>query len=199
MSIKTALTLMIAASMALGVGACKKNDPEPVAAPESSGNTIGTPAPSAAPPPAATGQVASYPNQVNMGSLTRQTLQPFTVKQAADNSSATIGHVSVGTWINIKASYSNWFLVEFPTGVGQLSPGWIELRGGVSDPRLNQNTTPAPLTVDAGVAAVPAVPAGPVPAVPTVAVPAVPAAPAAVDAGVVKPGRPALGLKPRGK
>jgi len=188
MSIKTTLTLMMAASLALGVGACKKKDAPDTTAPDTSGNTIGTPAPTTTEPPA-TGEVASYPNQVKMGSLTRQTLQPFTVKQAADNSSATIGHVSVGTWINIKASYSNWFLVEFPTGVGQLSPGWIELRGGVSDPRLNQAQSPAPLTVDAGVAAVP------VP-VPVVVDAGTAVKPATVDAGV-RPGRPSIIIKPR--
>lgn len=142
MSIKTTLIGMIVASLALNIAACKKNDATENAAPDTSGNTIGTPAPTTT--GLAVGEVASYPTQVNMGSTTRQTLQAFTVKQAADGNSATIGHVSVGTWINIKASYSNWYLIEFPTGVGQLSPGWIELRGGVSDPRLNQNTTATP-------------------------------------------------------
>ncbi len=186
MSIKTTLMVMMAASLALNIAACKKNDATENAAPDNSGNTIGTPTPTPGAP--AAGEVASYPTQVNMGSTTRQTLQAFTVKQAADNTSATIGRVSVGTWINIKASYSNWFLIEFPTGVGQLSPGWIELRGGVSDPRLNQNTTPAPTptvvpptVVDAGAPA-PVVDAG---------------APApVVDAGAVRP-RPGIVIKPR--
>ena len=186
MSIKTTLMVMIAASLALNIAACKKNDATENASPDNSGNTIGTPTPTPAAP--AAGEVASYPTQVNMGSTTRQTLQAFTVKQAADNTSATIGRVSVGTWINIKASYSNWFLIEFPTGVGQLSPGWIELRGGVSDPRLNQNTTPAPTptvvpptVVDAGAPA-PVVDAGAL-------------APVA-DAGAVRP-RPGIIIKPR--
>jgi hypothetical protein len=164
MSIKTTLTLMMVASLAINVVACKKADPAGTA-PDSSGATIGTPPVAAAPAP---GDVTSYPGQVNMGSITRQTLQSFTVKQSADNNSATIGHVSVGTWINIKASYSNWFLIEFPTGVGQLSPGWIELRGGVSDPRLGTSpaptttatTTAPPVVVDAGAPPPPAVDAG---------------------------------------
>jgi hypothetical protein len=182
MSTKTTLMVMMAAALALNVAACKKNDPDANAGPDSSGNTIGTPAPNAAAP--AAGEVASYPTQVNMGSTTRQTLQQFTVKQAADSTSATIGHVSVGTWINIKASYSNWFLIEFPTGVGQLSPGWIELRGGVSDPRLNQGPPPAATpTVTAPATVVP----------PTVVVDA--GAPAVVDAGVRS--RPGIVIKPR--
>lgn len=179
MSIKTTLMVMMAASLAVNVAACKKNDPTANAGPDNSGATIGTPAPNAAP---AAGEVSSYPTQVNMGSITRQTLQSFTVKQAADNNAATIGHVSVGTWINIKASYSNWFLIEFPTGVGQLSPGWIELRGGVSDPRLNQQPTPTPTTTTTTV----------VP--PTVVVDAGAPPPAAVDAGRLRPG---IVIKPR--
>src|SRR4051812_22656266 len=101
MSIKTTLTLMMVASLAINVAACKKSDPTGGAAPDNSG-AVGTPPAADAP---AAGAVASYPNQVNMGSITRQTLQSFTVKSAADNNAATIGHVSVGTWINIKASY----------------------------------------------------------------------------------------------
>ena len=177
MSIKTTLTLLMAALLAINVAACKKSDPTDGSAPENSG-ALGTPPAPAAP---AAGAVATYPNQVNMGSITRQTLQSFTVKSAADNTAATIGHVSVGTWINIKASYSNWFMIEFPTGVGQLSPGWIELRGGVSDPRLNQTPTPTTTTVVPPVVAVVVVDAGAPP-------------PAPVDAG---PRRPGIIIKPR--
>jgi hypothetical protein len=181
MSTKTTLMVMMAAALALNVAACKKNDPSSNAGPDNSGSTIGTPTPTGAAP--AAGDVASYPTQVNMGSITRQTLQSFTVKQAADSTSATIGHVSVGTWINIKASYSNWFLVEFPTGVGQLSPGWIELRGGVSDPRLNQTPPAATPTVTAPATVVvpPVVDAG---------------APPVVDAGGIRT-RPGIVIKPR--
>ncbi len=190
MSTKTTLMVMMAAALALNVAACKKNDPTENANPDSSGDTIGTPAPNAAAP--AAGEVASYPTQVNMGSTTRQTLQQFTVKQAADSTSATIGHVSVGTWINIKASYSNWFLIEFPTGVGQLSPGWIELRGGVSDPRLNQNATPKP-TVTAPATVVPpvVVDAGTPPVVVDAGAP-----PPVADAGTIRT-RPGIVIKPR--
>ncbi len=190
MSTKTTFMVMMAAALALNVAACKKSDADANASPDNSGNTIGTPAPNGAAP--AAGEVASYPTQVNMGSTTRQTLQQFTVKQAADSTSATIGHVSVGTWINIKASYSNWFLIEFPTGVGQLSPGWIELRGGVSDPRLNQAPAATP-TVTAPATVVPptVVDAG---TTPPVVVDAGAPAPA-VDGGV-RP-RPGIVIKPR--
>lgn len=189
MSIKTTLMVMMATSLAINVAACKKPDPTADANPDSSGATIGTPPSAAAPAP---GAVASYPTQVNMGSTTRQALQSFTVKQAADGNSATIGHVSVGTWINIKASYSNWYLIEFPTGVGQLSPGWIELRGGVSDPRLNQNPTPTPTTIATTVVP-PVVDAGaPAPVVDA-------GAPApVVDAGGGRV-RPGIVIKPRTK
>ena len=180
MSIKTTLTLMMAASLAINVAACKKSDPTAGAAPDNSGGTVGTPPAAEAP---AAGAVATYPNQVNMGSITRQTLQSFTVKAAADNNAATIGHVSVGTWINIKASYSNWFMIEFPTGVGQLSPGWIELRGGVSDPRLNQAPAASAATIATVTPPVVVVDAGTTPVV-------------VVDAGSA-PRRPGIVIKPR--
>lgn len=61
-----------------------------------------------------------------------------------------------GTLINLKGSHGNWMLIEWPSGVGQLSPGWIELRA--NDSRVAE-ATPAPTTtttavVDAGTAPV---------------------------------------------
>lgn len=142
MTIKTTLPAMMALSLLLCAG-CKKDEPAPSPNTDQSSNTIGAPSATAS---AAAGAVASYPDMVPQ-SGTKQLLQPFTVYQAADTSSAVLSHVSVGQWINLKGSHGNWMLIEWPSGVGQMSPGWIELRGGVNDNRLSQ--TP-PAAVDAG-------------------------------------------------
>lgn len=146
MTIKTSLAAMMAVSLLLGAG-CKKNEPTDVTNPDqnqSGGNAIGATPDAAAPP--SSSAVATYPDMV-VQSGTKQLLQPFTVYQAADTSSPVLSHVSVGQWINLKGSHGNWMLIEWPSGVGQMSPGWIELRGGVNDTRLSQ--TP-PAAVDAG-------------------------------------------------
>jgi hypothetical protein len=139
MTIKTTLTVLLAASL-LCAGCGKKDGGTAPAGtdqgatpPASAANTPTTPA---------AGEVASYPGQVQQGGTVRL-LQPFTVHQAADINSPTLTHVGVGQWINLKASYSNWMLIEWPSGVGQMSPGWIELRG-ISDPRVQVSATPPP-------------------------------------------------------
>ena len=66
-------------------------------------------------------------------------LQPFTVHQAADAASPVLSTRRHGDERpDLKGSFSNWMLIEYPSGVGQLSPGWIELRS-VNDPRVTQD------------------------------------------------------------
>lgn len=176
MTIKTTLPVMMAISLVLVAG-CKKDEPAPSAGPDQSGATAIGAAPTAS---AAAGAVATYPDMVTQ-SGTKQLLQPFTVYQAADTASPVLAHVSVGQWINLKGSHANWMLIDWPSGVGQMSPGWIELRGGASDSRLAQSppVPTTPVVVDAG-------------------------APAPTDAGtgpiIVQPDagkRPAIIIKPR--
>ncbi len=111
--------------------------------------------PPATPAPGTTGTngTATYPNMTPEGG-TKSTLVPFTVHQAATNDSPVLSHIGVGTWINLKASYSNWMLIEWPSGVGQVSPGWIELR--TNDARVTDHPDAGvPVVPDAGVAVVP--------------------------------------------
>jgi len=138
MSIRFALPVVIAAALALGAG-CKKDEetevaeappPEPTAAPTT---TASAEAPA--------DEVASYPNEVAQGG-TVKLLQSFTVYKAADRSSPVLSRLGVGTLVNLKSSYANWMKIEWPSGVGQLSPGWIELKS-INDSRVAQSTTPA--------------------------------------------------------
>lgn len=149
MTSKTMLTLALAALLSTGAG-CKKD--------EGSASTTDTPPPPPGGDPAnpATGEVASYPNMVPQGG-TKRLLQNFTVYQAADPSSKVLTRLSTGTFINLKGSYGNWMLIDWPSGVGQLSPGWIELRSNdsrVSDaekvPDAGTKPPDAGITPDAG-------------------------------------------------
>lgn len=160
MTIKISLPVMMAVALLVGPG-CKKSDPTPSGAPDQSGTTIGLAQGGVA--PANPNAVATYPDMVPQ-SGTKQLLQPFTVYQAPDTAAAVLTRVSTGQWINLKGSRGNWMLIEWPSGVGQMSPGWIEVRSA-SDSRFSQGqpvnpvpTTPPPLVVDAGAAAPPPTP-----------------------------------------
>jgi hypothetical protein len=93
------------------------------------------PATAAAPAPAPTSSVAAYPDEVPLGTVTVELREEFTVHQAADLTSPVVAHVGKGEYVNCKATHSNWMKIEYPSGPGQLSPGWVDLRN-VMDPRV---------------------------------------------------------------
>lgn len=142
---KTMGLLLVSLSIAAG---CKKDKASETAPATEAAPVAATAEPSAA-PSAAPGEVASYPGMTPESGRTVRLLQPFVVHQAAENSSPTLSKLGVGTLVNLKGSYSNWMLIEWPSGVGQLSPGWIELRS--NDNRVQQVVADAGTTVaDAG-------------------------------------------------
>ena len=92
---------------------------------------------------AAAGGVTTYPTQVVQGGTVRL-VDGFTVHSAADQNSPVLTRLGVGTLINLKASYSNWMMIEYPSAVATMSPGWIQLRDA-TDPRVTSNVAaPAP-------------------------------------------------------
>lgn len=166
----TMVLLMLAAPMVMGP-LCKKEEP--------TANSAETPPPAVPTPEvtdagaAGSGEVASYPTQTPAGGTVRL-LRSFQVYQAADPASKLLGGLAAGTLVDLKASFSNWMLIMWPSGVGQLSPGWIQL------PNINDSS----VTVVQRDAGVPVVDAG---------VPVVDAGVPVVDAGVpvADAGRPA--------
>lgn len=88
---------------------------------------------------AAEGDVVTYPDQVpQSGSYVLR--KSFVVYQAADLNSKELGRLAAKTIINLKATYSNWMLVDWPSGIGELSPGWIQVR--LNDPNLQVSKDP---------------------------------------------------------
>lgn len=130
---------------ATALGGCKKKEEE--AAPASA-----APAPEAAPAapapadsgaaPAEGGEgeddVKHYPTETPMSGTVRVKIN-FNAYKEADLASEKVGTVPAGTLIDLKATYSNWMLVEFPVGVGELGPGWIQLPN-INDARVQQAT-----------------------------------------------------------
>ena len=128
---------------------------------------------------AASDEVKTYPNQIP-ASGTYRLLRNFAVFQEADTNSKRIGGVGEGTIIQLKATLGQYLLIDWPSGPGIMSPGWIQvaLRGNRPDP-----TVVGEVTVDAGVVDAGIVDAGIVDA----GKPVVDAGKPATDGGLVRP------------
>jgi 3-oxoacyl-ACP reductase-like protein len=134
------LTAILLAALVLVAGCKKKHSDDD----DDKAATTATAAPAPPPPPAppatasaapGPGAVAHYPDEVPLGTVTVEVLQDFAVHQAADLTSPILTHIGHGELINLKATHSNWMLLEYPSGVGQMSPGWVDMRN-ISDPRV---------------------------------------------------------------
>ena len=180
-------TLTVSVAMVIGaLMACKKKEEPPPAptpaAPEP------TPAPSASAEPPKTDDVKRYGDKEKDESGTvRVVFANAKVFKEADETTSFIATLSLGTLVNRKARYGNWMLIDWPSGVGELSPGWItskQLDEKIIniDPEKVKNQDAGvvvPATVDA---AVPVVDAS-VPTTPDAAAPVQDAAAPPKDAG----------------
>ena len=113
--------VVVAATLSIGIG-CKgseevtKTDAPPPPPAEQPATTATA---------AASGEVASYPTQVVAGG-TVTTPQNIKVYQAADPASTLLTTLGPGTLVETKARYGDWMLINWPSGVGKLSPGWVQ-------------------------------------------------------------------------
>jgi hypothetical protein len=117
------MSWVVAAACLLAVGCGKKAD--------DSSTDAGSAAASAA-PAGAQNEVATFADMIPQ-SGTRRVLQPLTVRQAPDPNAAVLTRLSVGQLVDLKGSRGAWMMVMWPSGVGQLSPGWVDL--SINDPR----------------------------------------------------------------
>ncbi|MFO0566040.1 MAG: hypothetical protein U0263_10290 [Polyangiaceae bacterium] len=122
----------ITASAALLIGAllaCKKKE-EPAPTPPPEPTPAATPTASAEPPKDDKKDdkkdVTRYGDKEKDESGTVAVVYPNAkIYKEADDSKDHIATLSKGTLVNRKARYGNWMLVDWPSGVGELSPGWI--------------------------------------------------------------------------
>lgn len=191
----------ITASAALLIGAllaCKKKEEPPPPAP--------TPAP--APTPSASAEppkeekkdeVKRYGDKEKDESGTVMVLLPNAkVYKEADDTTPHIATLSKGTLVNRKARYSNWMLVDWPSGVGQLSPGWIVTKH-LDDKVLKidldkvKNQDAGVVVSDAAVATVDAAVATPDASATPEATPDAATTPTTPDAALPEPAKPDAG------
>jgi hypothetical protein len=76
--------------------------------------------------PPAEDEVTRYPDE-QPASGSYYTKKGFTVYKAADEKSKELGKLGTGTLITLEASRGNWLLVKWPSGIGELSLGWIQV------------------------------------------------------------------------
>lgn len=105
--------------------ACKKKEEPPPPAP--------APEPTAAATDAAAEAAEEKKDEVKRygdkeqdeSGTVRVTFQHSKIFKEADETTSHIATLSTGTLVNRKARYGNWMLIDYPSGVGELSPGWI--------------------------------------------------------------------------
>jgi hypothetical protein len=93
------------------------------------------------PEPTVKDEVTHYPDEIPQGGTVRLKVVKK-VYQAADIMSKELGSLAPGTFINLKTSHAEWMLIEWPSGVGELSLGWIQLKR--YDKAAAEEATPPP-------------------------------------------------------
>jgi hypothetical protein len=72
-------------------------------------------------------QVVTYPETIEQ-SGTYRLLRSFVVYRAADATSVRITGLARGTLVNVKGTHRGFLLIDWPSGPGELSPGWVQAR-----------------------------------------------------------------------
>lgn len=155
---KTSTILLAACGLLVALPACKKKEkdddsadtavaaapaapapaPAPVPAPAPAPvdpNAAAQPAPGTAPAAHTGKEVKRYPNETPVGNATVRAVVPFNVYREADLQSEKLAGIAQGTFVNVKSTYQNWILVDYPSGVGEMSPGWAPIPN-IHDRRL---------------------------------------------------------------
>lgn len=140
LSFVVAVTLAFSAACQSSEEAPKADTPPPPPADPAAATTAA---------PAAAGEVASYANMVaQSGTVTTQ--QNIKVYQAADPNSTLLTTLGPGTLVERKGSYGDWVLINWPSGVSKLSPGWVQatylgsMTKIITDAGAPDSGTPAP-------------------------------------------------------
>src|SRR5262245_10146503 len=131
-------TTALALSLVVGaLLACKKKEEPPPAETAAAPPPAPAPTASAEPAPAYNQDVKRYGDKEVPDSGTVRVLAVNTrVFKEADLTGEVLTTLNRGTLVNRKARFSNFMLVDYPSGVGELSPGWV-LVAQIEDKVLN--------------------------------------------------------------
>jgi len=132
MVIKNRLAALLAALVATSVATvsvtgCNKKEEETAVEPEPEPEEEPAEEPAEAPAEDSGGVKTDYEGMTPAGGTFRL-LRQFNVHAEADPSSKKLTRLASGTLVNFKNFYHDWILVEWPSGPGELSPGWIQTK-----------------------------------------------------------------------
>lgn len=94
--------------------------------------------------------IKDCPGQQKVGG-TRKVLRPLSVYETTDTTSRRITGLAPGTLVNLKFQCGNWIMVEYPSGVGQMSPGWVNVAIRSNQWKVEDEDDDETPEVDAGV------------------------------------------------
>ena len=132
MVIKNRLAALLAALVATSVATvsvtgCNKKEEETEVEPEPEPEE--EPQEEVAEAPAEdSGEVKTDYDDMTPAGGTFRLLRQFNVHTEADPSSKKLTRLASGTLVNFKNFRADWILIEWPSGPGELSPGWIQTK-----------------------------------------------------------------------
>ncbi len=148
-----ASTAIAAAGLIFALLACKKEEEAPPAASATASAEPEAPKEEPKAEEKKDDEVERYGDkETTMSGTVRVLLNNLRVYKKADTTTDFVATLNRGTLVNLKASYGNYLLIEYPSGYKQLSPGWVQAR--VNSPQLKTETDVKPEDVekqDAGV------------------------------------------------
>jgi hypothetical protein len=129
---KVLLGTAVGFSVVAVVACCKKKEEEETPVPIAASTPSVAATPEAPPPPPEApkaGWQQKCPEAERPESGTVTALKVLQIYKAPDSTSERLSTIGPGTWVDLLgAKGGNWICIDYPTGVGQLSPGWIEVR-----------------------------------------------------------------------
>ena len=130
---KLLIGTMVAFS-SIAIAACCKSGTDDDIEPITSAEPITTPEPvvSAEPPPTLETPDPEWkkkcPDADRPETGTVTALRTLQIYKTPDNTSEKLESISRGTWVNLLGAKGTWWCIDYPCGVGQLCPGWVEER-----------------------------------------------------------------------
>jgi len=119
-----------AASAALAQAAAAASAAQAAAAAAAASASVATPVASAAPSTPALGQVKRFPNKEKAASgSSKIVLEASKIYGEPDATTPSVASLPKDLVVTRLATLgTDWVLVEFPSGLGKVSPGWIEAK-----------------------------------------------------------------------
>ena len=119
------MSATVVVAMFAVVACCKKKEEDATAETPEAGieNTESIPVPD--PAEVAPDWKTKCPDAERPASGTVTALKNLDIREKPEDTAKTVGGIGPGTWVNLLGVKQNWLCIDYPTGPGKLSPGWV--------------------------------------------------------------------------